>query len=138
MGKHSQQDDIDTAKVVIRDNTRVEFQSAIVMPNQRTQIEIVPEAGMENPVLFMSQEPSHADVVIEQIVVGHFVVIVEPGHVTDFKFGQPMGETVTPQEPLKIVLRHSYLTTVKVGASLVVSEKAGTYKIVDSEKINQG
>jgi len=138
VGEHREQDDIDTARVVLRENTRVEFQSTMVMPSQRTQLEIVPEAIMENPVLFMSQEPTFADVTVEQIVVGHFMVVVEPGHVADFKFGRPLQDTVTPRESLKIVLRHSYLTPVKVGASLVVSEKPGTYKIVDRQKINQG
>ncbi len=138
MGEHREQDEIDTAKVVLRENTRVEFQSIIVAPNQRTQLEIAPETNMENPILFMSQEPGNVDVTIEQIIVGHFVILVSPGHVTDFKFGRPLGETVTPRESLKIVLRHSFGAGVKVGASLIVSEKPGTYKIVDREKINQG
>jgi hypothetical protein len=135
---HKMQDDVDTAKVVLRENTRVEFQSTLVPPGQRAQVVIVPESTMESPVLFMSQDPNTADVSVEQIVVGHFVVLVSPGKVADFKFGRPLLETVTPEEPLRVVFRHSHPATVKVGASLVVSEKPGTYRIVDREKLSKG
>lgn len=138
MGDHRREDDIDTAKVVIHENTRVEFQSVLAVPHQRVQVEIVPQHAMENPVLFMSQDLADAVVQVEQIVVGHFVVLVSPGKVADFKFGRPLGETVTPRDTLKIVFRHDHPTAVRVGASLVVSERAGTYRIVDRELISKG
>ena len=123
------QDEIDTAKVVIRENTRVEFQSVVVEPRVRTQLEIAPQLPMEKPVLFMSLEPSSADVEVEQIAVGHFVVIVSPGKAKDYQFGRPIEETVTARETLRILLRCEDSRSVKVGASLVTNEKPGTYRI---------
>jgi hypothetical protein len=138
VGEHRREDDIDTAKVVLQENTRVEFQSVMVHPHLRTQVEISPESPMENPVLFMSQDPVGPEVVVEQIVVGHFVVLVSPGKVVDFKFGRPLCETVAPRDTLKVVFRHDHPAAIKVGASLVVSERAGTYRIVDSSRISKG
>lgn len=138
MGDHKMQDDIDTAKVVLRENTRVEFQSAMIHPRARTQIEIVPEQPMERPVLFMSTDPASATVHVEQIVVGHFVILVSPGTASDFKFGRPIDETVSPSEPIRIVVQHAGPLPVRVGASLVVSEKPGTYRISDRKLLNKG
>ncbi len=138
MGDHRQQDEIDTAKVVLRENTRVEFQSAMVHPGIRTQIEIIPEHTMDRPVLFMSTDPATATVHVEQVVVGHFVILTSPGDASDFKFGRPLEENVSANESIRIVVQHAGPTPVKVGASLVVTEKPGTYRISDRQLLNKG
>jgi len=137
MAQQRDEDEIDTARVVLRENTRVEFQSTTLSPRSTVRLVVVPEQSMENPVLFMSQEPADADVLVEQIAVGHFI-IVAPGRVSDYKFGEPLRETVTPQKPLRILLRSEGPLAVKVGASLVTTEKPGTYRIADRERLNKG
>jgi hypothetical protein len=133
MGQHRNPDEIDTAKVVIHENRRVEFQSVLVVPHVRTQIEIVPEQTMSGAVLHLTQDLEGHDVSVEQIAVGHFVVIVSPGLVSDYKFGRPIVEDVGPQEPLKILLINRGPKSIKVYASLVVVEKPGVYSIVKKE-----
>lgn len=134
MSSTKNQDEIDTARVVMQANTRVEFQSTTVEPGVSTQLEIVPQEPMENPTLFMSQDPGD-DAEVVEVVVGQIVLAVA-GHVSNYKFGCPIKEIITRKKTLKILLRSDRLT--RVGASLVVSEKPGTYRISDRKLLNEG
>lgn len=133
MGDHRKQDEIDTARVVIAENRRTEFQLAMVEPHVRTQIEIAPDDPMCSPILTLSQEDGGGDIVVEQVAVGRFVVGALPEKVSDYAIGRPITEIVCAAEPLKILLTCEGKKGVRVRACLAVVERPGTYSIVKKE-----
>jgi hypothetical protein len=127
------QDDIDTAKVVIKENTRVEFQSVNVAPNARVELLIDVSVPMEGAMLYMSLDVIGADVVVEQMAVGQFVVVAGPVAASEWRYGLVFRETVRPSEPLRILVVNRDSCEIKVGASLVTTNKPGAYSIVKKD-----
>ncbi len=124
------QDEIDTAKVVIRENTRVEFQSVLVAPGTRVELQIDVSETMTKATLYMSLDVPGAEVIVEHVAVGQFVVVGGPEKAESWRKGQILNASVSPKDPLKILLVNQDSREVKVGASLVTTEKPGTYSIV--------
>lgn len=125
------QDDISTAKVVVRENTRVEFQSVVIAPGARVELQVEVAEPMVGAMLFLSLDLIGADVIVEQVAIGKFVVVPGPLPSAAWRYGQPMKEAVAPSEPLRILLVNQDKHAVKVGASLVTTEKPGAYSIVN-------
>jgi hypothetical protein len=124
------QDDLDTIKVVNRDNDRVELQSAIVAPGARVELQVDVSEPTAEATLYMSLDIVGADVVVEQMAVGKFIVAPGPMPVSTWRYGRIMRDAVSPSEPLRILLVNRDSCEVKVGASLVTSERPGAYSIV--------
>jgi hypothetical protein len=124
------QDNIDTAKVVIQENTRVEFQSVVVAPGTRVELQVDVSEPMAGATLFMSLDVIGTDIVVEQMAVGNFVVVPGPVPASAWRYGQILKDAVSPSEPLRILLVNRDKCEVKVGASLVTAEKPGTYSLV--------
>jgi hypothetical protein len=124
------QDDIDTAKVV-RESARVELQSVIVAPGARVELQVDVAKPMVDAMLYMSLDIVGADVVIEQVAVGKFVVMPGPVPVSVWRYGRIMKDTVIPSEPLRILLVNRDRCEVKMVASLVATEKPGAYSLVN-------
>ncbi len=127
------QDDIDTARVVVTEHRRTDLQSATVEPRVRTQIEIAPDEAMQSPVLTLYQDDNDGDVVVEQVAVGKFVVSHQPGTVSDYRSGKTIRERVSSAEPLKVLLTNPGPRSVRVHACLEVVERPGVYSIVKKE-----
>jgi hypothetical protein len=118
------QDDIDTAPVVMRGDTRVVFESIDLAPGDRAELVLSPDRPLLNPILFMSSTVKASVVVVEAILHGH-MPIFDKEHVTidQLRFGKATGLTITESEPIKIVVVNTSSARTTVGASLVMNEQ---------------
>jgi hypothetical protein len=123
------QDDIDTAPVIFRDGTRVEFQATTAIPGERVELVLEPSSEMKDPTLFMSLHPRDDQVVVENIACGPITIVAQESAAENYRFGRRLDATVSKQEPIKILISNRGSSGVKIGASLVVSEGSpGTYR----------
>ncbi len=129
MGEHRAKED-ETAKVVMRENLRTEYQDAVIEAGDRHEIVLAPAEPMARPVLSMSSDSSDGEVDVEQVACGNFVVIVSPGMVKDYWHGRELGERVSAVEPVRILLVNRTPKRAKIAVSLSVIERAGVYSII--------
>jgi hypothetical protein len=123
------QDDIDTAPVIFRDGTRIEFQSTIAAPGERVELVLEPSSEMRDPTLFISLDPRDDQVVVEEISCGPITIVAQESAAENYRFGRHLESTVTAHEPIKILVSNRGVGGVKIGASLVVSENSpGAYR----------
>ena len=126
-------DDIDTSKVVIRENTYVEYQSVTISPGARVELQIDLSKPMTGATLYLSLDIPGADVLVEQVAIGNIVVVAEQSYAADWKRGRILKETASPAEALKILLVSQDSREVKVGASFVATEKPGFYSLSNKD-----
>ena len=118
------QDDIDTAPVIFWEGTRVEFQSTTAAPGERVELVLEPALPMDGPTLFMSLDPRDDQVVVEAITCGRIAVVVQESAAENYRFGRRLSSIVTTDDSLKILIANRGARSVKIGASLVVSEES--------------
>jgi hypothetical protein len=132
------QDEIDTTPVVMKNDTRVTFESIELGPGERAEIVLSPDRPLRCPILFMSTTVKHSVVVIEQVMHGR-AQIFDKENVTieQLRFGRPTGLTVTESEPIKIIVANTGTTKTTVGASLVMNEQQQdlTYRLKGDEVV---
>lgn len=118
------QDEIDTAPVVARDDTRVTFESIDLAPGDKAELVLAPDRPIRNPILFMSNTVKESSVVVEQILHGR-TAIFEREHLTidQLRFGKPTYLMVTESEPIVIVVINNSPLRTTVGASLVTNQQ---------------
>jgi hypothetical protein len=127
------QDDVDTVRVVMRENLRTELQEARVEAGERLEVVIAPSEHMSNPVLALWCDVDGADVVVEQVACGHFIVVACPEPIAAYAQGREIRETVSAADPLRVLIRNQDECRVKVRVTLAVLERPGTYKILNKE-----
>ena len=118
------QDEIDTTPVVMKNDTRVTFESIELAPRDRAELVLSPERPLRSPILFMSSTVTNSVVVVEAILHGR-TPIFDREHVTieQLRFGRPTGLTITESEPIKIIVSNTSFVRTTVGASLVANEQ---------------
>ena len=126
------QDEIDTAPVVVKDDLRVTFESVELAPGDRAEIVLAPERPLLSPILFMSTTQKESTVTVEQIVHG-YTAIFEGENLTldQLRFGKPTRLTITESEPIKIVIVNTSPFKTTIGASLVANDQSSdtTYRL---------
>jgi hypothetical protein len=122
------EDLIDTAPVVLTEKTCVAFEALDLGVNERGEIVLFPEHPMHSPTLFMSDKGS--EILVEEIFHGRTPL---PGlgqvPIGLFRFGQPLGVTVTEDMPIKIVIINHGPEPTNVGASLVDTPNESAYHL---------
>lgn len=127
-------DELDTARVVTRENVRATCQSASVAPNERRELVLEPSEAMIDPTLTLVTDRGGGCVVVEQIACGQFVVYASPGLVSDYAAGRALGERVSKAEPLRVLLNNTGVHRHKITATLSVLEKPGAYRIAPDQE----
>lgn len=126
------QNDIDTAPVLMKENTQVTFESIELPPGDRAELVLSPERALRCPILFLSSTNKDSTIVIEQIVHGR-TAIFDRENITleQLRFGKATGLTVTESEPIKIIVINTSPFKTTVGASLVTNESVQdtTYRL---------
>ena len=121
------QENIDTAPVVLWDNSRVvTFESIEVDPGERAEIILSPKVPLRRPVLFMSLSVQTGKLTIEEATHGRSPIFTDNMSIDNFHFGRQIDAVVTSDEPIKIVMMNLDGHRNKVGASLVASEDLKT------------
>jgi hypothetical protein len=126
------QDEVDTAPVLFKDDTRVTFESIELSPGERAELVLIPDRPLRNPILFMSSTQKESDVAIEQVLHGHTAIFVREKLTLDqLRFGKAAGLTVTENEPIKIIVVNVGPFKTTVGASLVANTTSqdSTYRL---------
>ena len=126
------QDDIDTAPVVVRDDLRVTFESVELAPGDRTEIVLSPERPLRFPILFMSSSNKESTVTIEQVIHGRTAIWEREGVTLEqLRYGKATHLMVTESEPIKIIVINTSPCKTTVGASLVMNEQTQdtTYRL---------
>jgi hypothetical protein len=130
------QDEIDTAPVVMKDDTRVTFKSIELASGERAELVLSPERPLRCPILFMSSTKKDSTITVEQILHGR-TVIFERENVTldSLRFGKPTYLTITENEPIKIVVVNTSPFQTTIGASLVMNEQSqdSTYHLTGEQ-----
>lgn len=150
--KMPRQEDIDTAPVIMKDDTHVTFESIELAPGDRAEIVLAPRRPVVAPVLFVSSTQKDSSIVIEQIVHGDRAESATqvfggetPGShgsqtlsLDSLRFGRQLDLIVTENEPIKILVANSGRFKTTVGASLVTNspEPKTTYQL-SGDKIVQ-
>ena len=130
------QDEIDTAPVVMRDDVKVTFESIELAPGERAELVLSPERPLRCPILFMSSTMKGSTITIEQIVHGHAAIFERENlSINQLRFGKATGLTITESEPIKIVIINTSPFKTTVGASLVMNEKSvdSTYSLTGDD-----
>lgn len=130
------QDDVDTAPIILRDNALSEFGSVLLQPGDAAEIVLEPGEPMRDPVLFTSVNPRDAAVTVERVEHGGELVVAAHSPVERYKFGLPLRAVVTRERPIKVHVASQDMRVVRVGASLVAgaTEKPdGTYRLSGDE-----
>ena len=104
--------------MILNEKTSVAFESLDLGVNERGEIVLFPEKDMHAPTLFMSDRGS--EIMVEAIYHGQ-TSLPRLGQMPIglFRFGQPLGVTVTEDKPIKIVVVNQGPEPTSVGASLV-------------------
>jgi hypothetical protein len=117
------EDEIDTAPVIIKDNPRVTHESIDISPNERAEIILAPARAVRRPTLYMSNEFKSCQVIVEQITHGRSPIVSRENQEIDyFRFGMKLDVTVTDSEPVKIVIVNVGNRRTSIGAYLVAHE----------------
>ncbi|HAW10336.1 MAG TPA: hypothetical protein DCX12_04525 [Chloroflexi bacterium] len=127
------QDEIDTARVVMRESLRTECQEVQVEAGDRLEVVTAPSENMSHPVLTLACEPGEADAVVEQIACGHFIVAACPEPISSYSAGREIRETVSSADPLRVLIHNQGEVRITVRVSLSVIERPGSYRIVSKE-----
>ena len=124
------QDDIDTAPVLPKEGSHVEYVTVELDPGERVEIVLGPAEPMREPLLILAC-PRGSDVVsVEQVAAGPFVIEGTPCKIGTYRFGREIAERVTREAPLKILLFNGGPERTKIAASLVATEeRPGAYEI---------
>jgi hypothetical protein len=134
------QDEIDTNPIVMKDSTKVEFESIDLAPGERAEIILAPKRPLRCPVLFMSSTVKNNQVVVEEVTHSRVPILVSRDQQLDsFRFGQKIDLLITESEPVKIVLVNNGTTRTLVGASLIANEQEQdtTYRLKGDEIKNK-
>ena len=117
------QDEIDTAPVVMRDDTHVTFESIELSPGDRAELVLSPEKPVRSPVLFVSSTQKDSTVIVEQILHGRTAIFEREGLTLEkLRFGKKVDLTITAEEPIVVVVANPSPLKTTVGASLVTNE----------------
>lgn len=117
-------DDVDTAKVLVKNMPFVTFESIVLSPGERGQILLIPDRPVRKPKLFMSNEDASGKIVVEQVFHGRVAITGENNQEAEsYRYGRPLDVTVTESEPLKIVVVNCGANRTTVGASLVMNDE---------------
>ena len=118
------EDLIDTAPVIMNENTSVVFESLELKINERGEIILSPDKALRCPTLFMTDKGS--EILIEAVFHGR-TEIPRLGQrpISSFKFGHQLDVTVTKDEPIKIVITNNGPEPTSIGASLVDTPEPG-------------
>lgn len=131
------QDDIDTAPVIIRDDTKVTFESIELSPGDKAELILAPERPLRYPTLFMSNSVKESTIAIDQILHGRTAIFERENLTLDqLRYGKPTHLTITESEPIIIVVINTSPLRTTVGASLVTNQQSQetTYRL-SSEQI---
>lgn len=126
------QDEIDTAPVFFKDDSRVTFESIELSPGDRAELVLAPERPLRDPILFMSNTQKESTIAVEQILHGKTAIFEREKLTLDqLRYGKATGLTITENEPIKIIVINTSPFKTTVGASLVANEKAqdSTYSL---------
>lgn len=116
------QDEIDTAPVVMKDDTHVTFESIELLPGDRAELVLAPSRPVCRPVLFVSSTQKDSAVVIEQISHGRSAIFEgENLNIENMRFGKQTEFIVTPSEPIIVLVSNPSPLKTTVGASLVTN-----------------
>jgi len=113
-------EDADTAPVITRDGTRVEFQSTVVSPGQSVVLVVALDTPMSDPAFFMSTDPKDERVVAVEVTCGGVRLVGEPSPAEGYRFGHKFAATLGADVSVRV--RNDGDQVVRVGASLVCQE----------------
>ena len=124
------EDQIDTAPVILTEKTNVVFESLDLEPGERGEIVLSPDKPLRSPALFMADRNKEGTIVIEAIFHGQ-TAIARLGQcpVEKYRFGQKLDVVVTRDAPIKIVIINNSRKPANVGASLVDTPADTTYHL---------
>ena len=126
------QNDIDTAPVLMKENTQVTFESIDLPPGDKAELVLSPVRALRCPILFLSSTNKSSTIVVEQIFHGRSAIFEHENlTVEQLRFGKATGLTVTESEPIKIIVINASPFQTTVGASLVTNESVldSTYRL---------
>ena len=114
------EDQIDTAPVIMTDKTSVVFESLELGPNERGEIVLAPARPLRRPALYMADRDKGGQIVVEAVFHGRTAIARLGQCQADmYRFGRRLDVVVTRDEPIKIVIINNGLTPANMGASLV-------------------
>ena len=116
------QDQIDTAPVIMKEDTHVEFASALVLPRCRSVIRLPVTETMRSPSLFASADPRENDVVLEELACEDTLLETIETPVESLRFGHKVSATLAEGVVLTARVRNDSDQEVRVGVSLVSAE----------------
>lgn len=125
------QDDVDTVRVVVKENLRTELQDVRIEAGERLDVVIAPSDQMRNPVLTLTCDVDGADVIVEQVACGHFIVVACAEPIAAYAQGKEIRETASAADPLRVLIHNRDESRVRVHVSLSVLERPGSYEIVN-------
>jgi hypothetical protein len=114
------EDKIATEPVIMTNRTDIEFGNIELGVNEQGEIVLSPDKPMRRPTIYMSCQGS--EILVEDIFHGR-TALARQGHwpVELFKMGHQLDVTVTPDEPIKILVVNLGPERSSVGASLVAT-----------------
>ena len=121
------EDQIDTAPVILNEKTSVVFESLDLGVAERGEIVLSPDKPLRKPTLFMTDRGS--EIMIETVFHGRTAIpYLGQRPVSVFRFGHQLEVTVTCDEPIKIVIVNNGPEPTNIGASLVDTPDPGVAK----------
>lgn len=124
------EDEIDTAPVIMSDKTSVVFESLDLGPGERGEIVLVPDGPLRCPTLYVADQEKNGRIVIETIFHGQAAIgRLGQCQADMYRFGRRLDVMVTKSEPIKIVIINNGQKTATIGASLVDAPEDSTYHL---------
>ena len=124
------EDQIDTAPVIMTDMTTVVFESLELGPGERGEIVLLPNKPLRFPTLFVADKVKRGLIIIEAIFHGQAAIARLGQCQADmYRFGRKLDVMVTKDEPIKIVVINNSQKPANIGASLVDTPEDSTYHL---------
>lgn len=120
----------ETAPVVMRGDTHVEFASTTVPAMSRAKLSLPVTRDMPRASLFASVDPREQDrlVVVEEVACGGVPVLAAPATVESLRFGRDLGVSLASGTAVTVDVHNTSDVDVRVGASVVSNELVNTEK----------
>jgi len=124
------EDQIDTAPVIMTDKTTVVFESLELGPGEHGEIVLLPDKPLRFPTLFVADKDKRGLIIIEAIFHGQAAIARLGQCQADmYRFGRKLDVMVTRDEPIKIVVINNSQKVANIGASLVDTPEDSTYHL---------
>lgn len=116
------QDDVDTAPVIAKEDGNVEFNSASIPPGTSAVVTLRATETMRSPTLFASSNPRDDRVVVAEVLCDATALVPDPVTVESLRFGRKLNVTLAEGAVISVKVRNDSDSDASVGVSLVSAE----------------